>query len=175
MRAVTNLEARTPVLHPSTSALLRYFDYSHLYGPLRPVSQEVHRLAWDMATALPQGPELTTGLRKLLEAKDCFVRAALDMPRSASELDAAAAVAAKVEQVRERPQIPQEDVAAGRDAEPEPLSPQEPRGGVEGAHPEPDAAGRVVVADGGAVGDEEHRGGLHDARAEARGDVPSLG
>ena len=24
------------------------------------------------------GPELTAGLRKLLEAKDCFVRAALD-------------------------------------------------------------------------------------------------
>lgn len=26
---------------------------------------------------LPDGPELTAGLRKLLEAKDCFVRAAL--------------------------------------------------------------------------------------------------
>lgn len=28
---------------------------------------------------LPDGPELTSGLRKLLEAKDCFVRAALDI------------------------------------------------------------------------------------------------
>ncbi|PRY56421.1 hypothetical protein B0I28_10970 [Glycomyces artemisiae] len=31
-----------------------------------------------MIAALPDGPELTAGLRKLLEAKDCFVRAALD-------------------------------------------------------------------------------------------------
>ncbi|NDU74057.1 hypothetical protein GWI34_15625 [Actinomadura sp. DSM 109109] len=27
---------------------------------------------------LPDGPELTAELRKLLEAKDCFVRASLD-------------------------------------------------------------------------------------------------
>jgi hypothetical protein len=31
-----------------------------------------------MVIALPDGPELTAGLRKLLEAKDCLVRAALD-------------------------------------------------------------------------------------------------
>jgi len=31
-----------------------------------------------MIRVLPDGPELTSGLRKLLEAKDCFVRAALD-------------------------------------------------------------------------------------------------
>jgi hypothetical protein len=31
---------------------------------------------------LPDGPELTVGLRKLLEAKDCLVRAALDLPES---------------------------------------------------------------------------------------------
>jgi hypothetical protein len=31
-----------------------------------------------MVDHLPDGPELTVGLRKLLEAKDCFVRAALD-------------------------------------------------------------------------------------------------
>lgn len=30
---------------------------------------------------LPDGPELTAGLRKLLEAKDCFVRAAVDAHR----------------------------------------------------------------------------------------------
>lgn len=33
-----------------------------------------------MVDQLPDGPELTAGLRKLLEAKDCFVRAALDKP-----------------------------------------------------------------------------------------------
>jgi hypothetical protein len=31
-----------------------------------------------MLQTLPPGPELTAGLRKLLEAKDCFVRAKLD-------------------------------------------------------------------------------------------------
>jgi hypothetical protein len=33
--------------------------------------------ATEMAKRLPQNPELTAGLRKLLEAKDCFVRAKL--------------------------------------------------------------------------------------------------
>jgi hypothetical protein len=32
-----------------------------------------------MADTLPEGAELTAGLRKLLEAKDCFVRSALDL------------------------------------------------------------------------------------------------
>ena len=31
-----------------------------------------------MIEELPDGPELTVGLRKLLEAKDCFVRAAIE-------------------------------------------------------------------------------------------------
>lgn len=32
-----------------------------------------------MDRELPNGPEKSAGLRKLLEAKDCFVRAALDL------------------------------------------------------------------------------------------------
>jgi hypothetical protein len=36
-----------------------------------------------MVAALPDGPELTTGLRKLVEVKDCFVRAGQDGPREA--------------------------------------------------------------------------------------------
>lgn len=35
-------------------------------------------LAQELVAVLPDGPELSAGLRKLLEAKDCFVRAALD-------------------------------------------------------------------------------------------------
>jgi len=34
-------------------------------------------MAGELLRHLPDGPELTTGLRKLLEAKDCFVRAAI--------------------------------------------------------------------------------------------------
>ncbi len=42
-------------------------------------------------STLPEGPELTAGLRKLLEAKDCFVRAAMAAkdPARALQLDEA--------------------------------------------------------------------------------------
>ena len=69
-----NLDGR----HPATTGVARYFAYEHLKTPLRSVSKECHDLAERMIGNLPDGPELTTGLRKLLEAKDCFVRAALD-------------------------------------------------------------------------------------------------
>ena len=68
-------------MHPSTEAILRYFTFQHLpEGPLRDTSAVCFDLATAMVSALPEGPELTAGLRKLLEAKDCFVRAALDIP-----------------------------------------------------------------------------------------------
>jgi len=66
--------------HPATVNLARYFDFAHLPEPLQTISAYSHHLAEAMIRELPDGPELTTGLRKLLEAKDCFVRAALDKP-----------------------------------------------------------------------------------------------
>ena len=66
--------------HPSTSGIARYFEYAHLPERLQSVSRPCAELAEAMIAALPDGPELTTGLRKLLEAKDAFVRAALDLP-----------------------------------------------------------------------------------------------
>jgi hypothetical protein len=63
--------------HPSTTAILKHFEYDHLPEGLQKVSKPVCVLAKKMAKELGDGPELTTGLRKLLEAKDCFVRAAL--------------------------------------------------------------------------------------------------
>lgn len=78
-----NTEGKPLDLHPATAAILRYFEYDHLPEPLKHVSSGVHGLAHWMAFRLPQGPEVTAGLRKLLEAKDCFVRAALDMPEAA--------------------------------------------------------------------------------------------
>ena len=68
--------------HPATTNLLRYFAFDHLPpGPLREASAKCALLAGDMAERLPDGPELTAGLRKLLEAKDCFVRSSLDVPQ----------------------------------------------------------------------------------------------
>lgn len=62
--------------HPSTQAILRFFEFDHLPPALQEVSQPFHALAHDMAARL-DGAELTVGLRKLLEAKDCMVRATL--------------------------------------------------------------------------------------------------
>lgn len=65
-------------MHPSTKAILRYFEYSHLPDHLQEVSRPFYLLAHEFAGEEElQGAELTTGLRKLLEAKDCIVRAAL--------------------------------------------------------------------------------------------------
>jgi hypothetical protein len=64
--------------HPATQQIMRYFAWSHLPAHLQETSRACAELAGHMVAALPDGPELTAGLRKLLEAKDCFVRAALD-------------------------------------------------------------------------------------------------
>ena len=77
----------TPARHPGTTQLLRFFEFDHLPEHLQQVSEPTAALAAKMAANLPDGPELTAGLRKLLEAKDCFVRAALDIrqPEPAKE------------------------------------------------------------------------------------------
>lgn len=69
-----NLEDR----HPATQQIAKFFAFDHLPDDLAAVSGEAFALAATMVALLPDGPELTVGLRKLLEAKDCFVRAALD-------------------------------------------------------------------------------------------------
>jgi len=66
-----------PTRHPATTQLLGFFAFEHLPPFLQAVSSPCHDLAYDVATTLPDGPELTAGLRKLLEAKDAFVRQAL--------------------------------------------------------------------------------------------------
>ena len=63
---------------PRTAAMLRWFAHDHLPDDLQTVSAACSNLAETMADHLPESPELTAGLRKLLEAKDCFVRAAVD-------------------------------------------------------------------------------------------------
>lgn len=63
---------------PMTTTI-QYFSYEHLVGNLRDVSRKMSELAQDMETNLPDGPEKSAGMRKFLEAKDCFVRSALDL------------------------------------------------------------------------------------------------
>ena len=64
--------------HQSIQSLAQFFTYEHLPPHLKPVSHKCAELAdFMLGSSLPDSPELTAGLRKLLEAKDCFVRAAL--------------------------------------------------------------------------------------------------
>lgn len=55
--------------------LLQFFEYSHLPDPLQVVSRPFGDLANRLVETLPRNPERTVALRKLLEAKDCAVRA----------------------------------------------------------------------------------------------------
>ena len=57
--------------------ILKFFAYEHLPEKLQVVSKPIGDLARDMVAKLPPSAELSAGLRKLLEAKDCLVRAAL--------------------------------------------------------------------------------------------------
>jgi hypothetical protein len=61
--------------HPSTVAVLKHFKFAHLPPHLQAVSKPCGEMAFAMADALPEGPDLTCGLRDLLTAKDNFVRA----------------------------------------------------------------------------------------------------
>lgn len=60
-----------------TTPIMKYFEYKHLPDKLQEVSKPTCELAQLMEDTLPDGPEKSAGLRKLLEAKDCLVRAAL--------------------------------------------------------------------------------------------------
>ncbi|MEM7015843.1 MAG: hypothetical protein AAF512_00730 [Pseudomonadota bacterium] len=61
-----------------STSTFKYFEYKHLPEKLQAVSKPLGELAAQMEQSLPDGPEKSAGMRKLLEAKDCFVRAALE-------------------------------------------------------------------------------------------------
>lgn len=57
--------------------ILQFFAYAHLPAELAEVSRPFAELAQVLLDTLPQNPERTVAFRKLLEAKDCAVRARL--------------------------------------------------------------------------------------------------
>ena len=57
--------------------IMQYFAYAHLPPALQAVSKPIGDLATEMDRVLPDSAEKSAGLRKLLEAKDCLVRACL--------------------------------------------------------------------------------------------------
>jgi hypothetical protein len=62
--------------HPAMAHFLPLFSFEHLPPALRRVSEPFEKLAIGIINTL-EGQEATVCLRKLLEAKDCAVRAAL--------------------------------------------------------------------------------------------------
>lgn len=61
----------------NTDPMMQFFSYSHLPAHLQEVSKPYRDLAQQMVDTLPRNPERTVALRKLLESKDCAVRARL--------------------------------------------------------------------------------------------------
>ena len=57
--------------------IMKFFEYKHLPENLQAISATICLLADEMDKQMPPSAEKSAGMRKLLEAKDCFVRAAL--------------------------------------------------------------------------------------------------
>jgi hypothetical protein len=74
---MSNLTEGISPRHPATEAMLKHFRFAHLPPALQEHSRPFGELAEHIADNVPDGPEKSAGLRKLLEAKDCIVRAAL--------------------------------------------------------------------------------------------------
>lgn len=60
-----------------TDPMLQFFQYAHLPERLQEISKPFGDMAQFIVESLPRNPERTVALRKLLEAKDCAVRAHL--------------------------------------------------------------------------------------------------
>lgn len=72
-----NEALQAKVLVPKPERMLRWFAYQHLPETLQRFSKPFCELAEDIVHRIDAGPERTVALRKLLEAKDAAVRAAL--------------------------------------------------------------------------------------------------
>ncbi len=64
-------------MHPAISHVLKYFAFAHLPPRLQEFSKPFGELAQTIAERFPDNQETTVALRKLLEAKDAAIRAAL--------------------------------------------------------------------------------------------------
>lgn len=63
--------------HDKPEPMLQFFAYSHLPPHLQDVSKPFCDIAMWVCAVLPANAERDASLRKLLEAKDCAVRARL--------------------------------------------------------------------------------------------------
>lgn len=60
-----------------TDRMMQFFAYAHLPPHLQEISRPFEELAQQIVDTLPANAERTAGLRRLLEATDCIIRAKL--------------------------------------------------------------------------------------------------
>ena len=77
IRSIDDGDMKALAVDQSTP-ILAYFGCGHLREPLYMASRPFRDLAHHLAVTLPPCAERTAAFRKLLEAKDCAVRAALE-------------------------------------------------------------------------------------------------
>lgn len=65
-------------IRPMEERMLKWFEFAHLPERLQAISKPFGILASELCEVVASGPERTVALRKLLEAKDAAVRAALN-------------------------------------------------------------------------------------------------
>lgn len=76
----TDLAQLAATSAPPVAHVLQFFAFSHLPPHLQAVSRIFAQAAVQTVHAVPSNAETTVALRKLLEAKDAAVRAALVKP-----------------------------------------------------------------------------------------------
>jgi hypothetical protein len=69
-------------LDRDSEPMLQFFAYAHLSPELQEFSKPWCELAERVVDTLPRNAERTTALRKLLEGKDCAVRARISKPHT---------------------------------------------------------------------------------------------
>lgn len=74
---VEALSGGTTAPNVMADRMMQFFSFAHLPENLQAVSRPFCDLAVTVVATLPSNPERTVALRKLLEAKDCAVRALL--------------------------------------------------------------------------------------------------
>lgn len=67
----------TVILESSGEHIAQFFSFAHLTERLQAISRPFAEIAAFTVLSLPRNPERTVALRKLLEAKDAAVRAAI--------------------------------------------------------------------------------------------------
>jgi hypothetical protein len=77
---ILKIEERLIKVSADVANLMTYLaPNSNLTGVQYHVADVVNDLAQEVIDTIEDSSELSAGLRKLLEAKDCFVRASLDL------------------------------------------------------------------------------------------------